>query len=338
MKPNRYFWRFALVLTLLFWGTFLNTPMILGAGVSLVLFWSIRRLINSRAYPHHRLPYTIFLTILCLLFPVSFIQFFALLFGFSGMLWAGYAITSRFNPQSKQAKLAYKQKQHLTKPTATKAKPQGQIAPIIAELKAEIKELDQAIKTLNHYRDQHDLSHYKNLAEQILLRLRAARTALTEYRDQLDDPTYDRLIKRIDRESQIINRQLHDYGLEEAQADQLDLLAEVHELAPELLTTVSAVQKDSQTILRLIRSSKSGNQAELLELHETNIRRFSNILDGYLKIKASPNYYYDADQRLETARATMAAFENNLKEQVRQLNENDMHEFEVNLRLLNNYK
>lgn len=64
------------------------------------------------------------------------------------------------------------------------------------------------------------------------------------------------------------------------------------------------------------------------------MNRFEDVLTGYLKIKQSPKDYYKADERLETARLALVQFDEDLDETLRQLNESDMKDFDISLRLM----
>lgn len=315
MTNSKLFWRFAIILALFFLNPL--SPLFPSLGTALIMFWVGRSWVNRRALPHNRLPYTFFLTALSIFLPLSGLvgQLFSALVPFTSLLWVGYAVTSRLS--SRQARLTGKQPKALTN---------------VAQLKMAVKDLDQQISQLQDLSQTADPGHYHHQAKLVLDQLRQLEENLNQQRQALDRTTYQRLVKRIATERQSIQDQLKRLAQPDADPH---LILKVEELAPELLEVVRSVQLDVMTIERLIADSQSGNQAELLTLHKTNHQRFQTVLKGYLTIKANPNHYYDAQDRLATAQATLTRFADTLKEQVRQLNENDMHEFEVNLRLLN---
>lgn len=313
MTFNKRFLKFALVASLLFWGSFQPSHYFFLLGLSLIGFWTIQPWIKRWASPQHRLPYTVFGGMLCHLLPLAWINEFVLaLMAFISLLWAGYALTNR---QTRGSHRLWGQR--------------PQALPDLTQLKATIRDLDKEVHQLKLLKTD----QFQAQAQQTLQKLAQLEQDLQLRARQLDRTTYQRLIKRIASEHQAIQDRLR--GLDRDPNDPY-LTLKINELAPELVDLVRTVQLDVVTIERRIKTSTAGNQAELLTLHKTNHQRFQAILTGYLNIKASPSHYYDADQRLETAQAAMTRFAQTLKEQIRQLNEEDMHEFEVNLRLLNN--
>lgn len=60
-----------------------------------------------------------------------------------------------------------------------------------------------------------------------------------------------------------------------------------------------------------------------------------DILEGYLKIKQAPKNFYNAEERLEKARLAIEKFDKELDETLRQLNERDLKDFDISLRIMN---
>lgn len=112
----------------------------------------------------------------------------------------------------------------------------------------------------------------------------------------------------------------------------------IQQIAPEIVEVYTKIEKNSQQIVEKLEASNPSNKAELLAIHQGNRRNFEDVLDGYLKIKADPSQYYKADERLNQARQTLHTFDNILTETLRQLNENDMMNFEISLRILQQQK
>ncbi|RXS49507.1 hypothetical protein ER615_07370, partial [Streptococcus pyogenes] len=102
--------------------------------------------------------------------------------------------------------------------------------------------------------------------------------------------------------------------------------------APELKPYYDNIQTDHQAILAKIQGAD--NQEELLALHEANMRRFEDILTGYLKIKEEPKNYYNAAARLEQAKQAIQQFDEDLDETLRRLNESDLKDFDISLRIM----
>ena len=102
--------------------------------------------------------------------------------------------------------------------------------------------------------------------------------------------------------------------------------------APELTTVYNNIQRDHAIILEKIQDAD--NKEELTALHEANMNRFKDILAGYLKIKESPKDYYNSEERLIQAKAALEKFDLDLDETLRQLNEGDLKDFDVSLRMM----
>ncbi|MFA9493576.1 hypothetical protein [Streptococcus sp. E17BB] len=317
MRTNRLFWRFTAVLSLVFWGTLGNNPFLVGSGISLIMFWSLKKQINRRTLPANRRPYTIFLIALCAFLPLSYTEFFGALFGFTGLLWGGYAVSNQLSTRQQQ-KLSGQRVAAL---------------PTIDQIKSTVKQLDGSVSRLKALAESKQHAAYKASAPEVLTELEQLADQLNQQKNRLDLATFQRLMTRIATERQLIQDTLHQ--LQHDWESQLPDQHNIKQIAPEISAAVYQIRQDSQLIKEQIKKSQLANQAELLELHQTSMLRFNSILTGYLTIKEHPNHYYDAEKRLTTAQETIERFANDLKEQVRQLNENAMYEFEVNLRLLN---
>lgn len=316
MTFNKRFWKFALVTSLLFFGGLRGAAFLILSGISLMSFWAVHPLIKRWANSQNYLPYTGFLLAITALIPLAVIRdYFGALIGFTSILWGGYAVTSHL-PGKEQPKLTGK------KPKALGA---------IQDLKHRVKDLNQALETLAQHRPRLDWASYREKAVDLLQALDQLKTDLTKQRRRLSTTTYKRLMARIETEENQLKETLTAEQAPAQPAKEPDLA----DLPLDIRETVLAIYADNQTIIEQVKASTSGNQAELLQLHQTNMDRFQSILTGYLAIQKSPSHYFDAQNRLDTAKTSMEAFAHSLKEQLRQLNENDMREFEVNLRLLN---
>lgn len=108
----------------------------------------------------------------------------------------------------------------------------------------------------------------------------------------------------------------------------------IQHVAPEILERYTTIEKSNQQIVDKLKASQLSNKAELLAIHQGNMRNFRDVLDGYLKIKQAPSQFYKAQERLEQGRTTFTRVETILTDTLRQINENDMMNFEISLRLL----
>lgn len=265
-------------------------------------------LIQKFARPENRKTYLIFCVITCLLFGLEEIgNLLEDLGGYVVVAWVGLIVINQF----------WKPKQLTVK-----------------QVQSKIKDLDRDIKLLQGYREGGDLNNYQQLAPKIIDKLRQVKEEIKQIKQQVKPTTYHRLRDRIAKEEQQIQSDLNLIQINSEELQHRQAQTRLEKLAPELLKTVTSIDRDSQTITQKIKNANSGNQAELLQLHQTQMVRYQTILEGYLKIKESPKDYYDAEQRLLAAKEAIEQFDLDLDEQLRQLNENDMHDFEVNLRLM----
>lgn len=79
---------------------------------------------------------------------------------------------------------------------------------------------------------------------------------------------------------------------------------------------------------------EADNKAELAAIHQANMKRFTDVLAGYIRIKQSPKNFNNAKERLEQALQAIKKFNLDLDETLRQLNESDMKDFDVSLRMM----
>ncbi|HEM3702727.1 TPA: hypothetical protein U1D11_001237 [Streptococcus suis] len=107
----------------------------------------------------------------------------------------------------------------------------------------------------------------------------------------------------------------------------------ISELAPEILETYCNIQRDNQVILEKLENA-TDKREELTAIHEANMNRFRDILQGYLKIKESPNDYFNGEERLAQAKLALETFDRDLDHTIKQFNEADMQDFEVSLRMM----
>ncbi|MDK6788320.1 hypothetical protein QP330_10780, partial [Actinotignum timonense] len=75
--------------------------------------------------------------------------------------------------------------------------------------------------------------------------------------------------------------------------------------APELLETIHNIQTDHEAILKKISQSESNNKEELTAIHQSQMEHYEDILEGYLKIKTSPKDFYNAKERLSSAKVAI---------------------------------
>ncbi|MYN69222.1 hypothetical protein GLP18_03085 [Streptococcus suis] len=113
----------------------------------------------------------------------------------------------------------------------------------------------------------------------------------------------------------------------------MDEQAMIAEIAPEILETYCNIQRDNLVILEKLENTSDKNE-ELTAIHEANMQRFNDILQGYVKIKRSPKDFFNAEERLAQAKLAMESFDKDLDDTIKQFNEADMKDFEVSLRMM----
>lgn len=110
----------------------------------------------------------------------------------------------------------------------------------------------------------------------------------------------------------------------------------IQQIAPEVLETYTSLAKSNEQIVAKLEASELSNKNELLAIHQSNMRNFNDVLDGYIKIKEDPSQYFKAQERLDRAKLSLENGQRILTQTLRQINENDMMNFEISLRLLQN--
>lgn len=204
----------------------------------------------------------------------------------------------------------------------------------LLDLKETINRCDRQLKVLENYLDQRSYTQYAILAKQVLPQLADIQAEADQLKQDMDLNIYKRISKKVGMTTTDIQVQLEALNvpadLDPDNQEEADLL----KLAPELMTTYANVQADHQTILKKIEEANLYNKAELTALHEAEMTRFQDILAGYLKIKAEPKNYYNADERLAKAKLALEDFDKNLDETIRRLNESDLQDFEISLRMM----
>ncbi|MFU2206352.1 hypothetical protein [Streptococcus pluranimalium] len=202
----------------------------------------------------------------------------------------------------------------------------------LQDLKDTIQQADRQVKLLDNYLADQDYTQYSIVARQLLPKLDQITTESEALKDDMDLKIYRRVTKKANDVKADVNLQLERLhiatDLEPASEEETKLLKR----APELTTIYHNIQRDHRAIMEKIK--KADNQAELTALHENNMRRFDDILKGYLKIKEAPKDYYNAEERLSEAKIGLEQFDLELDETLRQLNESGLKDFDVSLRMM----
>lgn len=208
----------------------------------------------------------------------------------------------------------------------------------IEDLKSEIGHADRRIKELEGYQEDGDQESYQNLALEILPQLTYIKNAANDLRGEIPTSVYQRIQTKIRTVTDEIDEQLQKIEREKKRKEAQPKKTSLEELAPELVATVRNIQIDHEAILQKISQSESNNKEELTAIHQSQMEHYEDILEGYLKIKASPKDFYNAEERLAKAKAAIEQFDLDLDEALRQLNEADLRDFDISLRILDKEK
>ena len=208
----------------------------------------------------------------------------------------------------------------------------------IEDLKSEIGHADRRIKELEGYQEYGDQESYQNLALEILPQLTYIKNAANDLRGEIPTSVYQRIQTKIRTVTDEIDEQLKKIEREKKRKEAQPKKTSLEKLAPELVATVRNIQIDHEAILQKISQSESNNKEELTAIHQSQMEHYEDILEGYLKIKASPKDFYNAEERLAKAKAAIEQFDLDLDEALRQLNEADLRDFDISLRILDKEK
>lgn len=205
-------------------------------------------------------------------------------------------------------------------------------------MKSEIGHADRRIKELEGYQEDGNQESYQNLALEILPQLTYIKNAANDLRGEIPTSVYQRIQTKIRTVTDEIDEQLKKIEREKKRKEAQPKKTSLEELAPELVATVRNIQIDHEAILQKISQSESNNKEELTAIHQSQMEHYEDILEGYLKIKASPKDFYNVEERLAKAKAAIEQFDLDLDEALRQLNEADLRDFDISLRILDKEK
>ena len=206
------------------------------------------------------------------------------------------------------------------------------IAQRLQDLKDSIRLADRQVKLLDNYLDEKEYAQYSVVGRQLLPKLAEIKTEADSLKNNMDINIYKRVTKKAEAVEADIKLQLEKLHVSSASEPISQAENDLLRQAPELVKVYDSIQTDHRAILEKI--EETDNKAELTALHQANMQRFQDILDGYLKIKASPKNYYNADERLAKAKAALEQFDLDLDETLRQLNESELKDFDVSLRMM----
>lgn len=212
-------------------------------------------------------------------------------------------------------------------------------------LRDEIKRLRELIYTIHsgYEKRQHlleekgDSKASRNLTAKLTNDLRELEGLTNKTKKYLDDYTYQEAVDTLHLKYQLQDQapsfdQNSDSSPNNPVTDPYE--SQIFSLAPEIFATYQNVQSDHLAIQSKLSKMDLHNQEELTAIHEANMNRFNDILEGYLKIKQSPKDYFNAEERLNLAKQALENFDQELDDTLKQFNEADMQDFEVSLRMM----
>lgn len=203
----------------------------------------------------------------------------------------------------------------------------------LQDLKDTIQQADRQVKLLDAYLDDKDYTQYSVVARQLLPKIQDIQSEAGALKDKMDLNIYKRVTRKAIQVEEDIKLQLEKLDIIPSTAPASDEEKDILKRVPELNQVYTNIQRDHAAIIDKIEGMD--NKAELTALHQANMHRFEDILAGYLKIKESPKDFYNAEERLSQAKAALEKFDLDLDETLRQLNESDLKDFDVSLRMMN---
>ncbi|GGE29886.1 hypothetical protein [Streptococcus himalayensis] len=208
-----------------------------------------------------------------------------------------------------------------------KAGQELQLTTQIDDLKTLIASTDRKIKRLETYEKKGDETGYLRLAEDIESNLTTIEGQTERLKSEIEPAVAKRIFEKIDNVREEMATTMTKMGDVTQKAIHTDLPEEVRQI-------IRNIRVDHQTITEKIEQSESGNKEELMAVHHMQMERFEDILEGYQKMLAEPKNYYHAEERIAAAVDAMKQFDLDLDETLKQLNEADMRDFEISLRII----
>lgn len=202
----------------------------------------------------------------------------------------------------------------------------------LQDLKDNMYDCDQKINRLEKLLDKKEYIQYGILAYQILSQLTTIQTESESLKSFMDATIYKGISQRVGQEQSKIKASLDLLDISRITGSTDTVLQEILKYAPEITKIYQSIQSDHLEILSKLKEAE--NKTELLAIHDINMNRFRDILLGYLKIKEAPKNYNRAEDRLIKAKAAMEQFDTDLDDTLKKLNEAELGDFEISLRMM----
>ena len=169
----------------------------------------------------------------------------------------------------------------------------------LALLKTNLKQSEKEMFQLGQLVDQQKYQKFESGAQQLLKKLNSYSYLIYSIQKYIPIQDFTKVSQTINQQTAAIQTELkkREFPLkpqnqksdphEAPQGKPASSEEEwVLQIAPEIIQSYRNIQKDHQLILQKIKEAQ--NQSELEVLHGINMKRFRDILEGYLKIKQSP--------------------------------------------------
>ena len=214
----------------------------------------------------------------------------------------------------------------------------------LALLKTNLKQSEKEMFQLGQLLDQQKYQTFETGAQKLLKKLNSYSYLVYSIQKHIPIQDFTKVSQTINQQTTALQTELKKRNLPlDSQNQQSNPQSQqtrptsseeerILQIAPEIIQPYRNIQKDHQLILQKIKEAQ--NQSELEVLHGINMKRFRDILEGYLKIKQAPKDYYNADARLEQAQKALEQFDLDLDETLRRLNESQLQDFEISLRMM----
>lgn len=206
------------------------------------------------------------------------------------------------------------------------------LAKRIQQLKDTVQIADKQSKLLNQYLIDKDTHNFQLVANQLLPKLDFIKEESYQLQGHIPSEVYKRINHKADQVRVDTVLQLEQVEIDSHMSQQFVIDKIITEQVPEIQEIYQNVLRDNKTILEKIEAAD--NKAELTALQESSMDHFYDILNGYLKIKSSPKDYYKAEERLASALQALKQFDLDLDETLRKLNESELKDFDVSLRMM----
>lgn len=187
------------------------------------------------------------------------------------------------------------------------------------------------------FQEEGDEESMVQIGEPLLGQLDAIAQSLKGIEELLGFDAYQLAYRLVKSKAQIVDI-LESFRRETEQATGKTFANMVQTTAPEIYDLYESIHEKNVEIDSLIQQMANNQVEELTAEHGVVVDRFSDILSGYLKIKQNPEHYHEAEKRLIKARQALELLEKQLTFSLRQLNEENLAEFEISLQMIQQEK